>query len=164
MGSGLGVRFGPPVTVGHPIGQVEVRDSFGRSHIQALTKAGMALQDVLHVSRVSAPDGTGLPTWRTAQITAGAVRVLARAWPEMGLRDAVGWMLWAPTQDGFVWDDLGALVGAWLNDPTIGADGWVYAAAGFSASETASALRAGALDAKDALAMVGLRAGIVPVG
>lgn len=76
------------------------------------------------------------------------------------VRDAVGWLLVA-AQVGVV--DPVALVGPWA-DAGLGADGWLYAAAGLTPVEAAAALADGALSSPQALVLAAVRQVVPPVG
>lgn len=160
--------FGPPVTGQTRIAGFQFEDVWAGgppSPMTRLASAGLAFEDLLRLAAVGANTNLGMSPAQAVASVEDALRVLAQGWPDLGLRDAIGWtMLGWHVTGGFAPDLLVGFVKSWLDDPDIPPDGWVYLGAGFTVMEITDHSAAGTLDRDVAAAMAALNGTVLPVG
>lgn len=166
--SGTAAPFGPPVTTGGQITRFQLQDTWAgteTSGVRALTGEGVAFEDLLRLAAVGSNTTLGMSPVQAGDAVEGALRTLAHGWPDLVLRDAIGWTLlgWHVT-GGFEPDLLFRFVRPWLDNPQMPRGGWLYLGAGFSESEVADAVADGGLDDDLAITMAALRGTVLPVG
>lgn len=146
--------------VGMWLGQIDAAVGQFATCPELCVSAGLAVDDLLRFDQVS-PFGQEGPGSASRSLVTGVdapVRLMAEAFPDCPVRDAVGWTLVAERAGRY---DPSVLAREWVDLARF--DGWVYAAAGFTPDEAAAAVADGTLDQDRVRVLAALRGVTLPV-